>query len=308
MAAEVSVIIVSYNTRDLTLKAIETLRDNAGKVSLDIIVWDNASEDGSAQAIAERFPDIIVHASAENLGFGKANNAAAEGIETPWVVLLNSDTETYPGAIENLLHFAKANPDAGIVGGRAFFPDGSPNVTSCFSRMTLWGLLSTAIGLHHLFPNSRFFNGEMIGGWQRDTVRQVDVISGSFMMMPTPLWRKLGGFNPRYFMYAEDLDISMRARKLGYRPMVTPTAKIMHLGGASAARREEKMVQMFTGRSSLLRDHWHPALIPVGLVLLQLYVLTRLIGARVQKALGKPNDLATFRGVWARRKLWRKGY
>lgn len=308
-AAEVAVIMVSFNTRDLTLKAIETLLANAGDIGIEVLVWDNASSDGSADAVAEHFPHVRLFRSEENLGFGRANNAAAEQVDTEWILLLNSDTETHPGAVEEVVRFAEEHPQAGVVGGSAVFPDGSLNPTSCFNRISLWGLFCTAVGLHLVFPNSRLFNGEMIGGWQRDDARHVDIISGSFMLMKTALWRELGGFNPRYFMYAEDLDICMRAAQLGYRPMITPKARIMHLGGASAIRREEKMVQVMRGRASLVRDHWSSLKAPLGIAMLQLFVLVRLCCALLGKARGRTGDnLQTYRGAWQRRREWRGGY
>lgn len=306
---DVAVIMVNYNTRDLTLKAIETLLANAGDIAIEVIVWDNASSDGSAEAIATRFPQVRLLRSEDNLGFGKANNAAAEQVVAEWILLLNSDTETHSGAVEKAVRFAEQHPEAGIIGGRAVFPDGSLNPTSCFSRISLWGLFCTAVGLHLVFPDSTVFNREMIGGWQRDHARHVDIVSGSFMLMRTALWRELGGFNPRYFMYAEDLDICMRAERLGYRPMITPEARIMHLGGASAIRREEKMVQMMQGRASLVRDHWSAVKAPLGIAMLQLFVLVRLAGGLLGKAMGRSSDnLQTYRGAWRRRHDWRKGY
>ncbi len=234
---------------------------------------------------------------------------AAEQVEAEWFLLLNSDTETHPGAVENAVRFAEQHPEAGIVGCRAVFPDGSLNPTSCFNRISLWGLFCTAVGLHLVFPDSRLFNPEMIGGWQRDDARHVDIISGSFMLLSSALWRELGGFNPRYFMYAEDLDICMRAARLGYRPMITPEAQIMHLGGASAIRREEKMVQMMQGRASLLRDHWSGLKVPLGIAMLQLFVLVRLLGGLLGKVFGRKDDnLQTYRGAWRRRCEWCKGY
>ena len=116
-APEVTVIVVSYNTRALTLKAIETLYANTHATAMRVIVWDNASADGSAEAVRDAFPQAEVIASQENLGFARANNVVAEMADTPWLLLLNPDTETHAGAIDNILAFAKAHPEAGIVGG-----------------------------------------------------------------------------------------------------------------------------------------------------------------------------------------------
>jgi N-acetylglucosaminyl-diphospho-decaprenol L-rhamnosyltransferase len=144
---DVTVIIVSFNTVDMTLKAISTLLENAGEVALQVIVWDNASHDGSADAVAEHFPQVELIRSADNIGFGQANNAAAERARADWILLLNSDTETFPGAVEQLLAFAREHPQAGIVGGRTLYADGKLNPTSCFNRMTVWSLFVPGCGV-----------------------------------------------------------------------------------------------------------------------------------------------------------------
>jgi hypothetical protein len=303
--AELTVIIVSYNTRELTLKAVETLIANAGSVAMKIVVHDNASADGSAEAVAQAFPEVEVVAHPENIGFARANNLVAERVDTEWMLLLNPDTETHPRAIENLLAFARAHPEAGITGGRTVFPDGSLNPASCWRRMTLWSLFSNAVGLAQLFPDSELFNREAMGGWQRDSVREVDIVVGCFLMIPTALWRKLGGFDPRYFMYGEEADLCLRARKLGYRPMITPDAQIMHLVGASTAVRADKAVAVLRAKATLVRDHWPPALAPIGVGLLKFAALTRRIGAAF---LPEGERRERLLGTWRKRREWAAGY
>ncbi|MEM9269456.1 MAG: glycosyltransferase family 2 protein, partial [Pseudomonadota bacterium] len=128
---DLTVIIVSYNTRDLTLKALETLYANTTRTAFHTVVLDNASGDGSADAIAAAFPQVELIRSEENLGFAKANNVVAAEATTEWLLLLNPDTEVHPNAIDHLMEFALAHPQAGITGGRTVFPDGSLNIASC---------------------------------------------------------------------------------------------------------------------------------------------------------------------------------
>lgn len=306
---ELTVIMVSYNTRDITLRAIETLFENAGDVSFRLVVWDNASHDGSAEAIAERFPDIELIAHDENIGFAEANNRVAEKADTEYLLLLNPDTETHPKAVENLLRFAKEHPEAGIVGGRTVFPDGSLNIASCWGRMTPWSLLCSATGMSRAFASNAFFNPEGLGGWQRDSVRHVDIVVGCFFLLRTDLWHRLGGFNLRYFMYGEEADMCLRARKLGYRPMVTPDAQIMHLVGAASAVREDKIVRVARAKATLVRDHWSPATRPLGIGLLWLWGASRRTGSGLKaKLTGKSDASARWAGVWKRRREWLGGY
>jgi len=308
---EISVIIVSFNTRAMTLRAIETLYEHAGDLQLQVIVWDNASEDGSPDAIAEAFPEVSVHRCPDNLGFAAANNRAAEYATGDWLLLLNSDTEVLPGAIQNLLAFARAHPEAGIVGGRTLFADGSLNATSCFNKMTVWSLLCYATLISRLFPQSPVFNPERSVSQKMDAVRQVDIVTGCFFLLKTSLWRELGGFNLRYFMYAEESDMCLRAAKLGYRPMITPRATIIHHGGASAVSSAKKQVQSFRGRATIIRDHFSTLAQPVGLSLLWLTALSRWVG---HWALGQfrrrpQTDQGTmWKALWEHRRDWLRGY
>jgi GT2 family glycosyltransferase len=306
---EVAVIIVSYNTRDLTLKALETLYANAGKVRMQVIVWDNASADSSADAIAAAYPEAELVRSQENLGFAVANNRAAQLARGEWLLLLNPDTETYPRAVEAMLKFARANPKAGIVGGRTYYPDGSLNPQSCWNRITPWSLFCSATGLTRLFGNTTFFNPEGIGGWQRDTVRHVDIVVGCFLMIPTSLWRELGGFQDKYFMYGEEADLCLRAANAGYRPMITPDAQIMHLVGASTPTLAPKLLQMTKARATLVRDHWSTLMKPLGLGLMLLWSFNHWLKSRTEGALkGQSTDNDAWVVLWQKRQEWLDGY
>ncbi|MEM7780758.1 MAG: glycosyltransferase family 2 protein [Pseudomonadota bacterium] len=304
-----TVIVVSYNTRDLTLKALETLIQNAGDVTMQIIVWDNDSHDGSPDAIAEQFHEVRLIRSSENIGFAAANNRAAELADTEWLLLLNPDTETHPNAIENLLKFARANPKAGIVGGRTVFPDGALNPASCWNRMSLWSLFCNASGLRSLMPNTSLFNPEGIGGWSRDSVRQVDIVVGCFLMIHTKLWRQLGGFNTKYFMYGEESDLCLRAAALGYRPMITPDAQIMHLVGASTPKLSSKVVNLMKAKATLIRDHWRPATRPLGIALLWLWVVNHRFASVALRRIKGSNDASNrWDTLWEERRNWLSGY
>jgi GT2 family glycosyltransferase len=306
---EVTVIIVSFNTRDLTLKALETLYANAGDVHMRVIVWDNASADSSADAIAAAFPQTELIRSEENLGFAVANNKAAELVRSEWMLLLNPDTETHPRAIEALLRFAQAQPGAGIVGGRTVFPDGSLNPASCWNKITLWSLLTSATGLTGLFTNSSLFNHEGIGGWKRDSICEVDIVVGCFLMISTNLWRELGGFNSKYFMYGEEADLCLRAAKVGYRPMITPDAQIMHLVGTSTPQLAPKLFQLTKARATLIRDHFSPLKASIGLALLLIWSFNhRIKSALLGAGRGTSEESDAWSVLWKKRNEWLAGY
>lgn len=306
-----SVVVVSYETRELTLRCLETLVATTRALRPEIIVFDNASRDGSADAVAAAFPEVTLIRSPANLGFAAGNNLAARHARGQYLLLLNPDTEIHPGAIEALLAFARAHPQAGICGGRTVFPDGSLNPASCWNRITVRSALFSAIGLSTLFPESGFFNPEGIGGWRRDTVREVDIVVGCFLLLRRDLWEQLGGFDTRYFMYGEEADLCLRARRLGYRPMITPEATIMHLVGASTRKKADKAVMIAKAKATLIRDHWRREAVPLGLSLLWLWCATRRAASLALSLL--PGEVhrrrrAHWSSVWRRRNDWLAGY
>lgn len=304
-APEITVVIVSYNTRALTMKAVETLLASSPEMPMRIVVFDNASHDGSAEALSQAFPSVEVIGNKKNIGFAAANNRVAETVTTPFICLLNPDTETHPGAVAQLLSFAKQYPGAGIVGGRTVFPDGSLNPASAWRRITIWSLLCQTLGLHKLFPESDLFNFEAIGGWKRDSVREVDIVVGCFLLTSTELWNRLGGFDTRYFMYGEDADLCLRARALGFHPMITPDAQIMHLVGASTKKHADKVCAVMRAKTTLIKDHWPSWLVPLGLTQLWFWGLTRRVGALLARA---PEDRQRLAEIWQRRRTWLSGY
>jgi GT2 family glycosyltransferase len=261
---DVSILIVSYNTREMTLECIRSILRETVRHDCEIIVVDNNSNDGSAEAVACEFPDVRLIRPRANLGFAGGNNFAAQNANGLRLLLLNPDTVVLDGAVDRILDFAKKNPEARIWGGRTVFPDGSANV-SCWKDMTLWSCICRALGFTWLCPSSRIFNPESIHLWHPlDCERQVDVVVGCFLLIDHDLWRKLGGFNPAYYMYGDEVDLCLRARRLGARPLYSPEARIIHYGGGSEPCSEDKLIKIFRGRITVMRMHWHPFMARMG--------------------------------------------
>ena len=164
----VSILIVSYNTREMTLACLRSVFEQTHAVDFEVIVVDNASSDASSDAIERQFPQTRLIRSAENLGFAKANNLAARAAGGEFLLLLNPDTVVLDCAIDRLMEFAAERPKAGIWGGRTLFADGSLNPTSCWRFMSLWSLFAQATGLTALWRDSPLFNPEGYGGWRRE--------------------------------------------------------------------------------------------------------------------------------------------
>jgi N-acetylglucosaminyl-diphospho-decaprenol L-rhamnosyltransferase len=308
---DLTVIVVSFNTRELTLTSLETLFETTRATRFRCIVYDNASADGSAEAIAAAFPQVEVIAADRNIGFAAANNVVAQTATTPYLLLLNPDTEVHEGAIDRLMDFARARPEAGIWGGRTVFPDGSLNIASCWGQITPWSLFTRATGLSSIFRSSEFFNPEGIGGWQRDSVRDVDIVVGCFLLIKTDLWRDLGGFDLRYYMYGEEADLCLRAKTRGFQPMITPDAEIMHLVGASTTVRADKSVLVLKARATLIRDHWSRGLVPLGLALMWLWAGLRRAGTAplgLSRTQSHKTRAQLWKTIWTRRREWLSGY
>ncbi len=308
---ELSIIVISYNTREMTLACLQSVYDQT-TVPFQLIVVDNASNDGSAEAIAAAFPDAVLIAETENHGFGPAHEIALPHAAAPWLLLLNPDTVVLDGALDNLLTFAKTTPEAGIWGGRTLYGDNSLNPTSCFARMTLWSVFCRVAGLNGIFRSSTLFNPEYYGTWDRNSEREVDIVTGCLLLIRREMWDALNGFDEAFTMYGEEVDLCLRARSLGARPRVTPTSTIIHYGGASQAVRSDKIVRLLKAKMELIKRHFPVQNRWLGLALFRLWPLSRRIACGLGgRLLGRANlteQARIWAEVWARRGEWQKGF
>ncbi len=309
---ELSIIIISYNTRDLTL---ECLRSVYAQTSCDfeVLVVDNASSDGSVDAIKVEFPDIRLFAETENHGFGPAHHIAMEHASGAYVLFLNPDTVVLEHALDKLLAFAKATPNAGIWGGRTLFADGRINPTSCWHAMSTWSLICQVTGLNRIFAKIPVLNPEAAGGRLGSKPVAVDIVTGCFLLIKAETWFQLGGFNKLYKMYGEETDFCLRATKtLGAQPMVTPAATIIHHGGASEPSATEKMIRLLRAKTQLIRCHFGFHNRAIALRLLQWWPFSRwLMFAVASRLLRSPSLKARsqhWRQIWMRRDEWSSGF
>jgi len=203
--ASVTTIIVTYNNERQIADCLSSLGADPATAG-GIVVLDNASTDGTAALVAEAFPDVQLIRSTENLGFGRACNAAAAHARTDYVAFLNPDTVLQGNAISELLALARRRPEGGIYGGRTMTPEGVAGMESCYAPPSLWGAWCFGTGLSTAFPRT-IFDPESMGRWNRDSEREVGVVTGLLMLVPRELWKRLGGFDDDYFMYSEDVDI-----------------------------------------------------------------------------------------------------
>lgn len=308
---EVSIIIVSYNTRDLTIACIGSVLAET-KIPYEVVVVDNASSDGSAKAIAETFPDVTLLAEDTNHGFAAAHAVAVPHCRAPLLLLLNPDTLVLDQAIDRLVAFSRARPEARIWGGRTVFADRSLNPYSCWRRMSLWTVFCRTAGLTGLFPNSALFNAEEYGGWARDTEREVDIVTGCLLLISREFWDELGGFAPEYTMYGEDADLCLRARARGARPAISPEATIVHYGAASEPVASDRIVRVLRAKAELIKSHFGPVTRPLSLALLKAFPASRAIATGVLHRLSANPSHETanrvWKDVWRRRGEWVGGF
>lgn len=309
---DVSIIVVSYNTNAMTRATLDSVLAETHDVSYEVIAVDNASRDGSAEMIAAHPVNARLIRLHENIGFARANTLAAKFARGRLLLLLNPDTVVLDGAIDKLVAFARANSRARIWGGRTLFANGSLNPSSCWGKMTVWNQICRAFGLTGLLSGVELFNGEALGGWKRDSVRRVDIVSGCFFLIEKELWDGLGGFDPLFFMYGEEADLCLRAHAFSARPLVTPEATIIHYGGASETVKSDKMVRLLAAKMSLIMRHFHPAAAPFGRFFLALWPLSRSVSvslvAHVTRRRSHREAATTWREVWRRRNEWIGGY
>ena len=307
----VSIIVVNYGTREMTMDCLRSIVRETRRVSYEILLVDNASNDGIVDAVRREMPHVHCFPLSSNVGFARANNVAAEQAKGCFLLLLNPDTVVLDGAVDRLIGFAMEKPEAKIWGGQSLRGDRSLDPTSCWRGVTLWGVICRTFGLDTAFPNSGIFNPEGYGGWNRLSVREVDIICGCFMLIDRQMWEQLSGFDGIFFMYGEEADFCLRAARVGARPTFTPDAVIIHYGGASEQVETEKLVRKLSARAELIRRHLSPATRRAGLFMNSLLALVRALGygmaARLSRNPERLSRAKIWRCVWLRRATWQFG-
>ena len=306
MAVDVSILIVTYRCREAARECLASVYSGTAGLVREVVVVDNASHDGTLEMVRTEFPHARLITLDENVGFAAGVNLAAEAAVGEYLLLLNPDTIVHHGAVHNLVAFARRRPEHGLYGGRTLRPDGTLDPGSCYAQPTLWSLFCFATMLTVAFKGSRIFDPELLGRWQRDSVREVGIITGSLLLAPRRVWEQLGGFDRRFFMYAEDADLTLRAIQAGFRPAITPDAEITHAVGISSTQ-PDRLILLFQGKVTLLRKHWRSPRRDAGIALVLLGVGVRALVARLL-ARRRSARLEAWREVWGARRAWLPGY
>lgn len=303
---DVSVVIVSYRTRERTLDCLRTLlASGTGRVGFDITLVDNDSDDGSADAVAAHFPEVRLIRLPRNVGWGRAVNRGAVACDGRYLLLLNPDTIPVGHPVDELVIFARAYPEHRIYTGRTLHADGTDDTYSCWGLPSLWSQFTFATGLSTAFPDRHWANPEGLPGYDRRSVREVPAVSGCLLLVEREFFHRLGGFDPRFFLYSDDIDLCTRARALGARPVLVPQVAVVHALGASSSS-DGQRVKILRGKATYLRRHWSPARARLGVALLVAGVGLRALGARL---LGAERSRGVAWGaVWRQRRTWSAGW
>lgn len=232
---DVSIVIINWNTRNLVLKCIKSVIDAGSGYTREIIVVDNASTDGSAEAISKAYPDVMVVRNAVNLGFARANNIGIERSKGRYICLVNSDVEVFAETIPGMITYMEKNPGVGIVGPRILFPDRTLQ-NSCRKYPSLWTKLCETFALNKLIPMSEIFSGEHMSYFAHDRQKKVESIAGCFMFVRKEAITKAGAFDEQFFIYSEETDLCKRFNQEGWNIVYLPEISIIHHHGASSSK------------------------------------------------------------------------
>ena len=258
-AIELSIIIVNWNTRELLAGCLQAIEDSRLKIqdsqssicNLQSVftVVDNASTDGSAAMVRERFPWVRLIENDKNVGFARANNQGISEATGRYVLLLNSDTEVRPGALDALIAFMDIHPRAGACGARLLNGDGSVQ-SACHPMLTpgreFWRLLF----LEKLWPRATY----PMHKWDTVAPRRVEVIKGACLLLRQEALTQVGPLDDRYFMYTEEVDVCYRLAQAGWELWYVPAAQVVHYGEASSRQvREEMYLQLYRSKLQFYR-------------------------------------------------------
>lgn len=242
---QLSIIIVNYNVKYFIEQALKSVQKAAAGLDVEIIVVDNNSVDGSVQMIREAFPDVVLIANDKNVGFSVANNQGIQTAKGKYVLLLNPDTIVSENTFQTTIEFMEAHPKAGALGVKMYdgkgiyLPEskrGLPTPATALYKMT---------GLSALFPKSKIFNRYYLGHLSDNEVHEIEILAGAFMLMRKSVLEEIGLLDETFFMYGEDIDLSYRILKAGYKNYFFPHTQIIHYKGESTKKGSLNYVRMF---------------------------------------------------------------
>lgn len=252
---DISIVIVNYNVRHFVIECLESYRRSKyDGLSVEVLLVDNASIDGSVEVISENYPEVTLIANKDNVGFSKANNQAINIAKGKYILLLNPDTVLEEDTLLTCYQYMETHTQVGALGVRMIDGAGIFLPESKRSLPTAWNSLTKLIGLSSLFPKSSLFNGYALGHLSEHEQHNIQVLCGAFMFMPRSVLNKVGLLDERFFMYGEDIDLSYRILQGGYEVHYIPDTTIIHYKGESTKKGSLNYVKTFYNAMGLYVD------------------------------------------------------
>lgn len=252
---DLTIIVVNWNTSDLLVQCLHSIFDDRTSqeaLTIEVVVVDNASTDGTVAIVRDQFPQVTLVVNQENVGFAQANNQALANCRSPYVLLLNPDTEVLDGALLALVDFLEANPGAGAAGARILNPDSSLQ-SSSYPAPTLSRELWYLLHLDLLWPYAVY----TMEAWEDDRPQTVDVLLGACLMVRRHALEESGLLDERFFMYSEEVDLCYRLGKAGWELYWVPQAEVIHYGGQSTQQvAGEMFLQLYRSKVMFFRKHY----------------------------------------------------
>lgn len=298
--AAVAVVVVAYRSAADLPGCLAAIRLACRDGLDEIVVVDNDSPDDTAAAIRDEL-DVRLVRMGRNAGFAAACNAGVAVATCEYVCFVNPDARPAPGSIDALLEAARREPGHALYSGKVLTPRGAVDAGCCAALPSLWEYVCFAAGLSTAFPRSVWFDPAALGGWDRGDQRPVPAVSGAFLLVRRSDFLALGGFDERFFMYSEDVDLSARSAAAGRGPLFVPGATAVHASGGSSTG-GTKMVMVLRGKATYLRLHWAGARRRTAVALLVAGTGMRATGSWLTGRGGK------WREAWAAREVWRAGW
>jgi N-acetylglucosaminyl-diphospho-decaprenol L-rhamnosyltransferase len=262
---KLSVSIVSYNSAAYLPGCLDSLSSKHQELDLEVIVVDNASTDNSAAVVRQRYPEVKLIASPRNVGYGAANNLAFCEASGEYLLVLNPDTVVPPGALRILVDRIAASSDIGMIGPKLKRANGSIDLSCRRSFPTRRDLYFHLLGLDRRFPQSpvfaRYLMTYLNPDLSLDVLREVDCLSGAFIIVRREILNKVGGFDERFFMFGEDLDWTYRVKLRGWKVCYSPDVEVLHYQGVST-RTEPKRTYDFYRATLQLYTKYYGATTP----------------------------------------------
>lgn len=284
MEVSLSIIIVNYNVRFFLEQCIYSIRQATKQLNIEIFVVDNYSSDDSVAVIQSLFPDVKVIANTENVGFSKANNQALKMATGKYVLFLNPDTLLSENTLSVCFDFMNQNPNAGACGVRHLNGNGNYLPESKRGLPTPWVSFCKMSGLGNMFPKSKTFSGYYLGHLDATQTQTIEVLSGAFMYVRKLVLDEIGGFDERFFMYGEDIDLSYRITQSNHTIHYLPQSSIIHYKGESTKKQSRKYVNVFYNAMTLFAEkHFSKAYARSFFVPIQLAIFLKTIFLLVKK-------------------------